>query len=149
MGLNEMPLQLIKTALQQTTSVKARVQSAVELVLINRNERSQERCWNLATALKEPLLTLSLLPEDICGPANGRASLMQLRKWQLQQLGYIIQEVDQACHSEDPLILSDTLEKRALAWVNNLHESLRFWQEAISDDGHPACQSKTPDLPAL
>jgi hypothetical protein len=147
MALNEMPMQLIKTALQQTSSVKARVQSAVELVLINGSNRSQELWWNLATALKEPLLTLSLLPEDICGPANGRASLLQLRKWQLQQLGYIIQEVDQACHSEDPLILSDALEKRALAWVNNLYESLRFWHEAISDDLHPKCQDKASEQP--
>jgi hypothetical protein len=138
MDLNEVPAQLIKAALQQTGAVRSRVQSAVEQVLINNRQGARELWWGLSTALKEPLLTLSLLPESICGPDNGRASLLQLRKWQLQQLGCVIKDVDDACQSEDTTVLSDALEKRALPWLDNLHESLQMWIEAISPDAHAA-----------
>ena len=55
---------------------------------------ARELWWNLARQLKEPVLTLSLLPDNACGPANGRASLTQLRKWQLEQIAAIIKDVD-------------------------------------------------------
>jgi len=140
MGLNDVPAQLIKAALQQTANVRTRVQSAVELVLINGGQHARELWWNLSSGLKEPLLTLSLLPENICGPANGRASLMQLRKWQLQQLGCVIKDVDEACRSEDPTALSDALEKRALPWLDMLHESLSLWHESLAPRSRPAYQ---------
>jgi hypothetical protein len=140
MSLSEVPVQLIKAALQQTTTVRSRVQSAVEVVLINEVRRARELWWHLSTALKEPLLTLSLLPENICGPTNGGASLMQLRKWQLQQLSCVIQDVDAACQSEDPAALSDALEKRALPWLDSLHDSLRLWHEMIAPNSGALCQ---------
>jgi hypothetical protein len=139
MSLNEVPAQLIKAALQQTATVRGRVQSAVELVLINDGQRARELWWNLSSALKEPLLTLSLLPENICGPANGRASLMQLRKWQLQQLGCVIKDVDEACRLEDSTALSDALEKRALPWLDMLQESLTLWHETVTSTPASAC----------
>lgn len=71
------------------------------LVLINEGVGAREFWWRLAPDLKAPLLTLSLVPEFACGPANGRASLTQLRKWQLQQLAGIIREVDEAWWTED------------------------------------------------
>ena len=142
MSLGEVPLQLIKAALQQTLTVRSRVQSALELVLINDIPRACEIWWELSAMLKEPLLTLSLLPETICGPENGRASLMQLRKWQLQQLGCVIKDVDEACHAEDTAALSDALEKRALPWLDHLRDSLELWQESISSGAQAAaCQN--------
>jgi hypothetical protein len=141
MDLNEVPAQLIKAALQQTAAVRSRVQTAVEQVLINDSRAARELWWALATALKEPLLTLSLLPDNICGPDNGRASLLQLRRWQLQQLGCVIKDVDDACLLEDTTVLSDALEKRVLPWLDSLHDSLQMWIETISPDSHTAaCQ---------
>jgi hypothetical protein len=132
MSLNEVPVQLIKAAHQQTTALRARVQTAVELVLINNLQQAREVWWNLAPTMKEPLLTLSLLPDHICGPANGRASLTQLRKWQLEQLGSIIQDIDDASASDNTTLLSDALEKRALPWLDHLLESLNLWQETTA-----------------
>ena len=131
MGLNEVPVQLIKAALQQTVFVREQVQSAVELVMINEGQQAQELWWNLSLALKEPLLTLSLLPDGICGPTNGQASLMQLRRWQLQQLGEIIQDVNNASEWENASMLSDALELRVLPWLEKLQASLELWQETI------------------
>jgi len=132
MSLAEVPQQLIKAALQQTISARARVQKAVELALINEGSRAHELWWSLSVSLKEPLLTLSLLPETICGQENGRANMSQLRKWQLQQLGGVIQDVDTACGSEDPIPLAEALERRVLPWLNKLHESLQMWSDAVS-----------------
>lgn len=131
MGLNEVPVQLIRAALQQTIFVQEQVQSAVELVLINDGQKAQELWWNLSLALKEPLLTLSLLPEGICGPAHGQASLMQLRKWQLQQLGEIIQDVNNASAWDNASMLSDALELRVLPWLEKLQASLELWQQTV------------------
>lgn len=134
MDLNEVPFQLLKAALQQTAAVRARLQAAVELVLINDGHRARELWWGLSTALKEPLLTLSLLPDNICGPDNGRASLMQLRKWQLEQLGGVIKEVDEACYTENTAVLAEALEQRALPWLEKLHEFLLMWHDMIAAD---------------
>lgn len=139
MTLSEVPAQLVRAALQQTTAIRSRVQSAVELVLINEISLARELWWNLATALKEPLLTLSLLPDNTCGPSNGRASLTQLRKWQLEQLGTIIQEVDDASRTEDTAPMSDALENRVLPWLDSLLESLNLWNETIVTESSSAC----------
>jgi hypothetical protein len=140
MTLHDVPLQLIKAALHQNDTLRTRVQSASELVLINDGERAKEIWWALSVSLKEPLLTLSLIPENICGPANGRASLMQLRKWQLQQLGSVILDVDNACHCEDTAMLSDALEKRVLPWLETLHDSLGLWHEILLTESHALSQ---------
>ena len=138
MTLSEVPAQLIRAALQQTTTLRTRAQSAVELVLINEISLARELWWGLATALKEPLLTLSLLPDNICGPSNGRASLTQLRKWQLEQLGGIIQEVDDASRQEEAAPLSDALETRVLPWLDSLLDSLNLWSEAVVTESSSA-----------
>jgi hypothetical protein len=132
MSLSEVPLQLIRAALQQTVSLRARIQHAVELVIINEPSQARDIWWHLASAMKEPLLTLSLLPDHICGPNNGRASLTQLRKWQLEQLGFIIQDIDDASRLEDTAPLSDALEQRALPWLDQLLESLELWNQSAS-----------------
>lgn len=127
--LDDLPRQLIQTALQQTAQAREQALEAVLLVLINEGVVAREFWWKLASDLKAPLLTLSLVPESVCGPANGRASLTQLRKWQLQQLAGIIRNVDEACWTEDPNYLSNALENRVLPWLDKLHESLDLWHK--------------------
>jgi hypothetical protein len=137
--LEQMPLQLITAALQQTARTREQVQSAVALVLINNVPAAREFWWKLARELTEPLLTLSLLPETICGPANGRASLRQLCKWQLQQLAIILKDVDAVCWSEDPMALSAALENRVLPWLDSLRQSLSLWHETVLAGSRTAC----------
>ena len=145
MSLNQVPAQLISAALQQTAHVRSQVQSAVELVLINDAHRARELWWGLALTLKEPLLTLSLLPEHFFCPPKGSAPLSQLRLWQLEQLGNVIQQVDQSCHADDPAVLSDTLEKCALPWLDNLHAALKLWLEtALLDAPAPEVKIAPP-----
>jgi hypothetical protein len=146
MSLEQVPAQLISAALQQTASVRTQVQSAVELMLINDAHHARELWWSLALTLKEPLLTLSLLPENYFTPAPGSAPFSQLRAWQLEQLGTVIQQVDEACESEDPAALSDILESRALPWLDNLHAALKLWLETALLDA-PGVEKKTMATP--
>jgi len=128
-SLEEKSLILLKTALQQADQARTGVETAVTLVLINEVGVARELWWNLAKQLKEPILTLSLLPDNACGPANGRASLTQLRKWQLEQVAAIIKDVDATCQGTDTIPLSNALEKRVLPWLQNLMELITLWHE--------------------
>jgi hypothetical protein len=92
---------------------------------------AHEVWWNLALALKEPVLTLSLLPDDVCGTSDGHTSATQLRKWQLEQIASIIREVDAACHSKDTIPLSNALENRVLPWLQKLSELIGLWHETV------------------
>lgn len=128
-ALEENCLLLLKTAFQQADQIRECVETAITLVLINDLSVARELWWNLARQLKEPVLTLSLLPDDACGPANGRASLTQLRKWQLEQIAIMIKEVDAVCRGKDTIPLSNALENRVLPWVRNLIELIVLWHE--------------------
>jgi len=132
--LEDKSLLVLKTALQQADQAQTCVETAVTLVLINDVRVARELWWNLAKQLKEPVLTLSLLPDNACGPANGRASLTQLRKWQLEQIAVILKEVDAVCHSEDAIPLSNVLENRVLPWLQNLIELIILWHETAQAD---------------
>ncbi len=132
MDLAHVPLQLVSTARQQIAKLRNRVESAVTIVLINESRLAREHWWNLARDLKQPLLTLSLMPSSACGSAAGGASLLQLRKWQLQQLAVIIKEVDESCWSIDPAALSNALERRVLPWLDGLRATLDLWHETLS-----------------
>jgi hypothetical protein len=129
--LTDMPVHLLETALQQTADARELVEKAVALVLINGGCPAQEFWWEMARKLKEPLVTLSLLPESLCGSTSECAAPMKLRRWQLQQLAAIIKDVDQACWSPDSIALSNALENRALPWLDRLHESITLQRATV------------------
>jgi hypothetical protein len=128
-ALEETALLLLKKAYQQTDLARECVEIALTLVLINHGRVAHEVWWNLAAVLKEPVITLSLLPDNTCEPFDNRASLGQLRKWQLEQIAAIIRDVNEACHSEDTIPLSNALEYRVLPWLQSLSELISLWHE--------------------
>jgi hypothetical protein len=131
LDLQELPLQLVKTAGDQLTAARQCAESAIVLVLINDGCVAREYWWELARKLKEPLLTLSLLPENVFGPANSSISLAQLRRWQLEQLATILKDVDQACWSEDTRVLSNALENRVMPWLESLNDSIALVHDTL------------------
>ncbi len=130
-ALEETSLLLLKKAFQQTDYARECVETALTLVLINGGQVAHEVWWNLALILKEPVLTLSLLPDNECGEPDGQTSATQLRKWQLEQIAAIIRDVDEVCHSKDAIPLSDALENRVLPWLENLGELITLWHETV------------------
>ena len=127
--LEENTLVILKTALQQTSHAHEGAEILLTLVLINSPKAARELWWNFARQLKEPVLTLSLLPENLCGTTEGMASLKQLRKWQLEQLAVIIREVDHAGFKNDTIQLSNAIESRVLPWLEKLGELIQLWHE--------------------
>ena len=131
--LGQVPLQLVKTAMLQSAEAREQVLAAVTLTVINNAEWARENWWNLIRVVKQPLVTLSLMPESAYGSSNtAGASLLQLRQWQLQQLAAILKDVDQACGSGDPAELSNALEYRVLPWLHGLESSLELWHETLA-----------------
>jgi hypothetical protein len=128
-ALDESILLLLKTAYQQTCRARECVETALTLVLINDAQVARELWWNLAHQLKEPVLTLSLLPDHLCGQSSGSASLKQLRKWQLEQVAAIIRAVDRACDTGDTIHISNALENRVLPWLEKMGELIQLWHE--------------------
>ena len=127
--LGELPLLVLTTAQQQTGRVQEMIEVAITLVLINDREAAREIWWGIAGQLKEPVLTLSLMPDDVCRRDNG-ISFGKLRQWQLEQIAVIIMEVDGVCDSGDTLKISDALEKRVLPWSQKLGEMIQLWRDA-------------------
>jgi hypothetical protein len=127
-ALEETSVLLLRKAFQQTDLARECVETALTLVLINDGRVAHEVWWNLAAVLKEPVVTLSLLPEGTCEPDN-RTSFVQLRKWQLEQIAAIIRDVNEACRSEDTIPLSNALENRVLPWLQRLSELISLWYE--------------------
>jgi len=130
-ALEETSLLLLKKAFQQTEYARECVETALTLVLINNGQIAHEVWWNLALVLKEPVLTLSLLPDDVGGAADGHTPATQLRKWQLEQIAAIIRDVDEACRSQETIPLSNALENRVLPWLQNLSELISLWHETV------------------
>jgi hypothetical protein len=129
--LDESAVLVLKTAMCQAGHTRDCVETALTLVLINSAEVARELWWNLARQLKEPVLTLSLLPDHLCGPSNAGASLKQLRKWQLEQVAAIIRDVDAACNTGDTIQISNALERRVLPWLAQLNELILLWHETV------------------
>ena len=129
LSLEELPLLLLTTAGQQVDRARAAVEAALTLVLINNPATARELWWNLACQLKDPVLTLSLMPENLCRLCCD-TSFHQLRRWQLEQIAIIVRKVDCACDAQDNILLSDALEKLVLPWLEKLNEHIQLWREA-------------------
>jgi len=127
--LEELPVLLLTTARQQVDRARESVEAALTLVLINNPATGRELWWKIACLLKEPILTLSLMPENLCQHTCG-ASFQKLRRWQLEQVAAIVRKVDRACECLDNVRLSDALEKLVLPWLQKLDEHIRLWQDA-------------------
>ncbi len=129
--LSDMPLRMLHTALQETNQLRLKAQNVVTLAVINEAGVARELWWELAGRLKEPLLTLGLLPETTYQTPAGSASLLQTRKWQLQQLALVLRDVDELCWQADSTKLSDALENIVLPWLGKQHQLILLWFETM------------------
>lgn len=130
-GLSDMPLRMLHTALQETIQLRVKAGDVVALAIINEAGVAREIWWELAGRLKEPLLTLALLPETTYQTPAGSASLLQMRKWQLQQLALLLRDVDELSWQADSTKLSDAIENIVLPWLGKLHQLILLWFETM------------------
>ena len=123
-SFDDLAFQLLRLARQQVAQLRARAEAAVLLVLIHEWPGVQRIWWDLLPDLKEPLVTLSFLPDlgrPTAGPLDAPAATCA---GQAQELGRIQQEVEGHCAFHDTLALSDTLEHRLLPWLTQLLDTL-------------------------
>jgi hypothetical protein len=139
-SLSEQPVVLLTTAAQQVKRARESVDAALTLVLINDPATGRELWWKVAGQLKEPVLTLSLMPENLCRLWCG-TTFQRLREWQLEQISMIVRRVDEACDSQDAIQLSDALEKLVLPWLDKLAEHIQIWQDATQAGARLALNS--------
>lgn len=121
--------EILRTTRKQTAEVRRLVETAVTLVLINDAPLSRRLWCELVCKLKEPLLTLALLPDSNYRRPDGCVSLPQMRRWQIEQYGCIIQQVNEASAFEDLSRLSNALENCALPWLQKLQDLIELWYE--------------------
>ena len=133
--LGELPLLLLTSAQQQAERIRADIEKALTLVLINSRSAASEIWWDIARQLKEPILTLSLMPESVCKLCST-VSFERLRKWQLQQIAAIVREVNAVCDTGDNIKISDALERRVLPWLQKLSDLIQLWLQAVSASYH-------------
>ena len=134
--LDQMPLHLIMAARAQAAHAQASIHSLVTSVLINEGQVAREFWWNLVAELKQPLVTLCLLPDGTFDDGQGGASWIRLHRWQLEQLAMVLKDVDEACWAEDSRVLSHALEHRVLPWLEDLRASLELSYETLLAGSH-------------
>lgn len=129
--LDEMPLYLVSMAIQQASRAHAQALTASDVLVTKDCCVAREFWWDLSAILRQPLLTLSLIPDSKFGQSAG-ASQATLRKWQFEQLGTIISDLNEACWSEDINVLRNALWTRVIPWIESLQCSLEFLKEAMT-----------------
>lgn len=128
-SFDELAFQLLRLAREQVGQLTARAEAAVLLVLINEWPAVQRIWWNLLPDLKEPLVTLSFLPELGLPPASPFAAPTVACARQAEELGRIQQEIEAHSAHHDALAISDTLEQRLLPWLAQLGATLEHLNE--------------------
>lgn len=116
--------QLVRLAREQVGQLRARAEAAVLPVLINDWHAVHRIWWNLLPDLKEPLVTLSFLPEPGYPAAPLFSTPTAECARQAEELGHIQQEVAAGFASRDAVAISDTLEQRLLPWLDRLGAAL-------------------------
>lgn len=127
--LTDLSSEVLSAALKQTTEARALVETAVTLVLINDAPLAREIWCELVGKLKAPLLTLGLLPDSNYRQPEGCVSFRQMREWQIEQYGCIIEQVNEASSLAGSYALSNALEHRALPWLQKLQDLIELWLE--------------------
>ena len=123
--------QILGTVLEQIEDARKVTESAITNVLINEGPVAREIWWELVPKLKQPLMVLSMMPEETGWQIEGCASLRQTRKWQLEQLGVILKSVDEACWLPETMALSNALENRVLPWLRGLEYVTQLWYQTM------------------
>jgi hypothetical protein len=129
-ALDEMPLYLLSMAIHQLNRAYAQALSATDVLVTKDCCVAREFWWDLSASLRQPLLTLSLIPESKLGQSAG-ASQATLRKWQFEQLGAIISDLNEACWSNDVNVLRNALWARVIPWIESLQRSLDLLNQGM------------------
>lgn len=123
-GFGQLSFQLVGVAADQVNTLHERVQRMSLQVMINEWRKAEEMWWDLMPDLKDPLLTLSFVPQAVEALPHGNEIGSKAVKKFTQDLVKILENIEQIIHRQDLLELSNALENDLLPWLRGLGHCL-------------------------
>jgi hypothetical protein len=123
-GFNQLSLQLVAVAADQVNTLHERVQRMALQVMINEWHKAEEMWWDLMPDLKDPLMTLSFIPQAIEMMPNGEEISAKAIKKFTHDLVVILEEIDRIIARQELLEFSNALENDLLPWLRGLGHCL-------------------------
>lgn len=132
-GFEQLGFQLISVAEGQCGHLIQRLQNLMLLVLINSWEKGQEGWMRLLPELKDPILTISFIPEAVGflpggADISGRAVMRRT-----DELSAVLVEIERVGLLRDPEEFSSVLESRLLPWLQEFHADLKRFNSPGND----------------
>lgn len=114
---SQLSIQLVSVAADQVNSLHERVQHLALQVMINDWSKAEELWWDLMPQLKDPLLTLSFVPQSIAALPNGEEiNEKSIRKF-AADLVTIFEQMEAIIARKELLEFSNALEHQVLPWL--------------------------------
>ncbi|MGZ5544894.1 MAG: hypothetical protein ACXWIU_09475 [Limisphaerales bacterium] len=123
-GFDQLGFQLVAVAADQVNTLHERVERLTLQVMINEWPKAEALWWELMPELKDPLLTLSFVPQNVEVLPNGEEISPKALKRFTVDLVKILEQIEEILTRKELLELSDALENRLLPWLRGLGHSL-------------------------
>lgn len=123
-SFSQLSFQLIGVAADQVNTLHERVERMALQVMINEWSKAEEMWWDLMPDLKDPLLTLSFVPQAIEMLPHGQDISARAVKRFTDDLVLILEDIDAILERQELLEFSDALENDLLPWLRSLGHCL-------------------------
>jgi hypothetical protein len=123
-GFDQLGFQLVAVAADQVNALHERVERLSLQVMINEWPKAEALWWELMPELKDPLLTLSFIPQNVEVLPNGEEISPKALKRFTNDLVKILEDIEEILTRKELLELSDALENQLLPWLRGLGHCL-------------------------
>lgn len=123
-GFNQLSFQLVGVAADQVNSLHDRVERLALQVMINDWPKAEAMWWDLLPDLKDPLLTMTFIPQVVEMLPFGEEIGPKAIKRFSDGLVLILQKIELILDRQELLELSNALENDLLPWLRGLGHCL-------------------------
>ena len=132
-GFEQLGFQLISVAEEQCNQLIQRLQNLSLLVLINSWEKGQEGWMRLLPELKDPILTISFIPDGVGLLPGGESISCRAVPRRTDDLSVVLVEIERVAERRDPEEFSNVLESRLLPWLQQFQTDLKNFNSPAND----------------
>jgi hypothetical protein len=123
-GFDQLGFQLVAVAADQVNTLHERAERLALQVMINEWPKAEALWWDLMPELKDPLLTLSFIPQNVEVLPNGEEISPKALMRFTSDLVKILENIEEILTRKELLELSDALENQLLPWLRGLGHCL-------------------------
>jgi len=123
-SFNQLSFQLVTIASDQVDRLHERVEKLALQVMINDWAGAEEMWWETAPELKDPLITMSFIPQTIEMLPHGEEIGARAVKKFTQDLVVILERIEEIIDRQELLELSNALENELLPWLRGVGHCL-------------------------